>query len=418
MGNTILKRVKIEQFKCLEDLDTQIDGMNVMLLADNEAGKSSWIQFVEIALGRTNNIPPNVYGKGVIWADKNGVEYKIQVKVDEGRSFVKITGSNGLKDERKGVLAGIFGAMDFDINYFVELSKTDAGRKKQIDIFRQLLPADVREFLDGYDFKIKSHYDERTTVGKKVAELKGAIKASPLYGVPFKKTRIDITDVANQITRANEYNTKISGAKQRRDERDNTIKRVAGEIEELKAKLAAKLAEAEELEKLQRDADKWLAENKPVDVSHFNQQLQEAEKNNEEVKEWETLKAREKELEKTEEEYGDLTALIDSCKEAVKNCIQDMDSPIAGLSYDEECLLYNGIPVDSRSMSESQIMRLGTLFKFAENPECGLLFLNGTESFGKKRWEDIMAMAAEKGWKIIAEKVDDSKSKLEIQLFS
>ena len=95
-----------------------------------------------------------------------------------------------------------------------------------------------------------------------------------------------------------------------------------------------------------------------------------------------------------------------------------MDSPINGLEFDEEMLRYQGIPVHPDSMSESQIMRLGCLLKFAENPDLKLLFLHGTESFGKKRGEEIQEMCKENDWRFIAEKVDSSKEKLTIEMFN
>jgi len=86
------------------------------------------------------------------------------------------------------------------------------------------------------------------------------------------------------------------------------------------------------------------------------------------------------------------------------------------LAFDEEKLIYNGFPVHPESQSESEIMQLGVKLKFCENPDLGILLLERTESIGKKRWEEILAMCKEKNFQLIGEFVQRGQEKLQIEI--
>ena len=73
-----------------------------------------------------------------------------------------------MKDDRKGTLAGIVGTNSFDINEFVELSKTTAGKKKQVEMYKSFLPHDIKEELTKHEVNISVAYDERTELNKDI----------------------------------------------------------------------------------------------------------------------------------------------------------------------------------------------------------------------------------------------------------
>jgi len=70
-----IKKVKITDFKVLKNIEKEIEGQNVLLIGENGIGKSSFIQFIEIALGKSTNVPENATGNGCVWVDKDGGEY-------------------------------------------------------------------------------------------------------------------------------------------------------------------------------------------------------------------------------------------------------------------------------------------------------------------------------------------------------
>jgi hypothetical protein len=92
-----------------------------------------------------------------------------------------------------------------------------------------------------------------------------------------------------------------------------------------------------------------------------------------------------------------------------------MDTPVNGLFFNTEGLVYNGTPVHIDSMSTSEIIELGIKLKMAENPELGMLFIEHGESIGQKRYEDIMKIAKDNDWQIFIEQVVRGQEKLQVE---
>lgn len=413
-------KVKIKQFKVLKDLDTDIEGANIMLVGDNGVGKSSFIQFIEIALGKSTNIPPDATGEGVVWMDKNGNKYIFNVEVHKGRSKVTITSPDGLKDNRKGSLSALIGAVEFDINEFVELSKTTAGRKKQVEIFKSFLPADVQESLTKFETNAQVLFDERTALSKKLRETKAIVSSHPLAELSNEALTalqpVDTADLMTKLSAANSKNKEITEVESRIALRNESAEKRNAEIERLKKQI-------EEIQKLNdADADKnvaamnWLQTNKPVNTGQLELQISSAADNNTNATRAASLLEMRATLERLESDEGDYTANIESQREAIRSTIRSMKSPVTGLVYDDEQLTYNGVAVNPDSLSTSEIMELGIKLKMAENPDLGILFIQHGESLGKKRLEDIMALAKTNNWQVIMEQVERGKETLTVEI--
>lgn len=412
-----IQKVKINKFKALENIEEQIDGRNIMLVGDNAVGKSSFIQFIEIALG-SQNIPPNALGDGEVITDKNGNEYRLKVKIKDGKSTVEITGPDGLKDNRKGTLATLVGAIEFDIDEFVELSKSTAGRKKQIEIFKSFLDNDTKETLARYEVDNKLKFDERTELNRNIKSAEVEINAHPLRNIMDLSTfkPVDTTAVYDQLKVANEKNTKISEVESRLAQREREIEKDSAEIEDLKKRIASLTMLIDEKKDANTAASNWLKENAKVDITAFETQIQGANEANQKHEQAKSLASKREHFAKMQEEAGSLTVLIESGRQAIADAIRDMKGPVDGLSFDDEQLVYNGIPVNPDSLSTSEIMELGIRLKMAENPDLGILFIQRGESLGAKRLKEIQEIAKNAGWQLIMEQVERGKEKLCIEL--
>src|SRR3990167_5417463 len=70
-----VEKIRIKKFKVLEDFEHEFNGENYMIVGENGVGKTSLIQFLGIAFGDQKHIPPDCYGDGVVWIDKDGKNY-------------------------------------------------------------------------------------------------------------------------------------------------------------------------------------------------------------------------------------------------------------------------------------------------------------------------------------------------------
>jgi len=412
-----IQKVKIDHFKILKDIEVDVNGQHLLIVGENSLGKSTFIQFLEIAIGKNTNIPINTTGKGEVVVNKDGEEYTFRVKIKDGKSVIEVTAPDGMKDTRKGTIAGIVGAVDFDIEEFVEMSKTESGRKKQVEIFKSFLPTEIKSELLRFEAHVKANFEERAFVNKQIKELSGAVKSNPLYGVPFSGKLIDISKLTSDLDSVSINNSKVKDVATRYEMRAESINKLSAEILELQQKLVSLQEQKSGEEMRQAEAKKWLDKNKEQPVADIQSQIDIASKNNDSYRSHTALKEQMDRLAKYEDEAGDLTVKIESGRQAIADTIRQMDSPINGLEFDNETLIYNGLPVSPDTLSTSEIMVLGAKMKMAENPEVGILFLQKTECIGNARWKEILDMCKAEDWELIGEKVERGQEKLTFELF-
>lgn len=412
-----VQRVKIVKFKKLENIDVELNGANVILRSDNETGKTSFFNFVEIALGAKNKIPTNGTGKGTVWIDKNGLEYKCEVKIEGGKSKIVMTAPDGVKEDNQSVIRALTGVVEFDIGKFVANAKTKAGRKEMIEDFKNLLPEEVKTVLNDIEKEIDNAYEERTEVGRKVKEVKGAIANCKLYGDDLKITPVDVTQLNIDLQKANEFNQKIKDVKSRSEARQKSIEERDKRIEDLKAEIAELERVGINEKQVQKDAEKWIKEKGiEVDASAIATKISGASDTNVKYSQAQEQNARIASLEKWEEHYGELEVLINLKREAIAEAIRNMDSPVPGLLYDDETLLYNGVVVEESSMARSSIEMLGIAMRIAANPDYGIMIVEDSNLLGAKKYEEVLRMSSEMGLQAFIEVVERGVETLQIEI--
>lgn len=418
MGHKIQK-VKIKKFKVLENFEAELEGKSVYFRAENNFGKSSALQFIDLALGCQSNLPQGIEdGKaGTVYTNKDGETFVFDVRFKDSKPIITVTG-NGIKDTSKGILKQVVGAHDFDINKFVSLSNTKAGRKEQIDIYKSFLPEDVRKFLSEMEAKIEKTYQERTDINRDIKKLEGAIEKHELTNYQFSLDQfkpVDIQSVYEQLQKANSRNEKIVYVEKGIIDKKDKVK----ELEERRSALLREIGQINETidtcEKDIENGQKWLKDNSRVDVKEFESKIQSANEANKKHESAQKLKADLALLTKLKDESEDMTVLIESSKQAIKDTTQQLEI-LDGLTYDEEQLIYNGVPVNESNLCTSQKIVLGIKLKMLENPDVSFVTLNGFESIGIETAKEIQQFAEENDIQLIVEEVVRGKEELVVEL--
>ena len=417
-----IQQVHIERFKVLENLEVELKGKNVLLIGDNGLGKSSFMQFVKVALGEQKHLPPDTEGKGFVIATKDGLEYAFSVEIKDGKSKVVITGPDNLKDNRKGTLAQIVGAMDFDVNEFVELSRTKAGQKKQVEIYRSFLEEEIQQELRRLETNVNIAFEERSNLNRDIAKLDGAIKQHPLnphaYANQLDKFKpIDISSVFEQQKHAQAHNEMVEKALTKKEQNDKEVERVAADIQKKEEELKKMKIELNLAEGAQTKTNTWLSKNPKQDTSSFDESINSASETNKQYEQAQALKKMMKDFHTMGDESGELTAKIGSQREAIAEFVR-RETPVDGLVFDEEKLLYKDMPVHPDSMATSEIIELGIRMKMAENPDLGVLFIEHGESLGKEKFQALMDISKTYGWQLLIEQVERGTDTLKIELIS
>jgi hypothetical protein len=452
-----IQTVHIKKFLVLDNFEAELKGKNIMLLADNEKGKSSFLRFIQIALGRTDLIPTDATVDGMVVADKGGKQYTFRVETTKtGKVKVSVEGADGMVDERKGVIANIVGALKFNIDDFVKLSESKAGQKEQVKIFKSFLPKDVQDDLARFEAHIDSLYNQRTDINKDKVSAEKLIQNHEFKHVPDLSIYKQV-DVLGLTKQKEEIKAKLNGeylnAKKVNEEirqahkvkcdklREEITKHNEGvqvhrgkhtKASEILLELRKLGYEGVEVSKFVLDLQGNIKELKnftepeltgllnemPDDapIKAIDEQLLKAtETNSNYISAQQLIKFRQQ-YKELEDLSGELTVKIDSERQAISDTIKQMDSPVEGLEYDNDLLRYNGIEVSMNTMSTSAIIELGVKLKMAENKELGILLIEHGESLGKERLAYILDIAKNNGFQVIMEQVVRGKDKLTIEI--
>lgn len=386
-----IEQVKIKQFKCHTDLEVDLAGKSIILVGENGVGKSSLIQFINIALGKPNSAPPYFEGTGQVVATKDGRKMLFKVYHLDGKPKLTVETSDGLKSTQKGVIADITGAMDFDIDKFVELSKTDAGKKEQIKIFKSFLPKEIQAIIDQLRIEHDILFDERTQCSRLVKHVDGAIETMK-GGLPCDEPE-STEELSKRLGAAIENNHQVRKAINLRETLVTQLKDIQDKLSALPLLTNADLIPTQELENDIKQAD-------------------EKRKN---YNDYRNFLAKEDELKVLRKQHLELTAKIEEKRSAMSDAVINCESPVEGLTLTDDGLFYLGRPVDALTMSTSEIMELGFRLKLAENKELGILFVERGESLGKEKLAALFSLAEKYNQQLILEEVRRGEEKLKIE---
>lgn len=421
-----IKKVKFTNFRNVPDIEKELNGSNILLLAENAKGKSNFIKGIQAALAGKLGKFAIAEGKDkseveVLMSDYDdngqcipGTDYTFKLKIRKDRGGdekvgLEVIAPNGFKEERKTVIGSIAGEIELDYN-FVELSKTATGKKKQLEIIKSYLDEETLKSLALYENKTKQYYDERTEINRDIKAIEGFIFESGLLPMDFTTyaNKIDVTDLQAKITEGLAMNSKIKDVQER-------IKERYGRRGEIEAQIAQLQIELKNIEKKNDDAAEWLKQNKPVDIESLNAEMATASEHNMKHSKVMDLNKRNELLAELKDKAGELTALYESTKQAISDAIADMDHPIEGISFDSDNVYYKGKLVDESTMSTAEIMMLEAELKMCKAPGAEVVFIQRGESLGMQMLSTLQRVAKERGYQLIMEQVERGTEELRVE---
>lgn len=437
MGQKIY-RVSIKNFKAIESLETEINGNNVLLYGENDTGKTTFIQAIEYSLG-LNVQPPEAFHDGAneysIQVDTGDGEksYTFTVTAKKGKSpKIEVKGPDGIPTTKKGIISQLVGSIEFDVFEFVEQSKTKTGRQKQVELVKSLLPQETRDELERVKDKINERYQQREEKGREIKTLKGFLENSGLTDEDFENYQLYFpleeiqTEYNNALkhnqghdARLKELNEEIPNKKRELNkeitETDQEIEELEAKLKKLKEKRESKQKEFNDLDKRAEQVNEELQNaGDKKDLEAINQRLKDAQEHNKKVDKVAEYKESHEQLEKLQSDYEDLTDRIQRGREHYQKTVRESELPIEGLSFDEETIYFQGYPVDENQISHSQIMLLGAKIKVAQSKNFSVLFLQGLESIGQKKLDQLKKLCQEENFQLIGEHVQRGQEELKV----
>jgi predicted ATP-dependent endonuclease of OLD family len=421
--------LEVENFKSIEKKVIEIDGKSLLITGKNNVGKSSLIQAL------LSGIDPKIQPTETIKAGEtkastkvkiagilNGQEEEYQIEMyytpknQKGRIVVLNTKGEQVKSP-KAVLDSIIGNVTFDIFKFLNDPKS-----KQIKVLKEL--SGVAKDIDILDLQRKTIFDERTFLKRKIEEDETLMnnhgfteEEIDTYSTPINVDPIneELASISKKITNYNNVKTQTADYKKKADDLEETnqkkrdrIAEIEKEKQDLEAAIKLNDSDIEQHWANYKKGTTWLETRTEPSAEEISNRLTAASlhndkhaKINEFSEKQRTLIANKTKLQKQDD---DIKAIDDK----KVNLIKKSKLPIKGLTFTDDDIFLNGLPMEEGQINTQQLIDIGFEISMALNPNLRVVFLHEGSLFDQESLNALIKKCEERGYQLIAEIVTDS----------
>lgn len=399
--------LRAENVKRLRAVEITPDGNTVVIAGRNAQGKSSVLDAIWMALAGGNG------AKDTSRPIRDG-EKKAKVELDLGDLVVtrrwtdktttlEVTAKDGSRySSPQTVLDGLIGRLSFD-----PLAFAQQDPKGQLATLLSVveLPFDPAELAQ----KRQTVFDHRTDANREVRRLEALVSSLPAVPAQTPDEEQTATAIGAELEAALE-NARAREIVKQAYERE--LERVADAREEIK-RLEKLLGDANDaLADATKASEAALAEGNAlparVDPEPIRAKLAEVDKTNELVRAKRQGTQLRAQLKEFEELADSLTRQLDQIDQSKTDAIAAARMPLEGLSFDEDGVLYNGVPFSQCSAAER--LRAGIAVAMALNPTIRVIRITDGSLLDAENLALIDEMAAEHDFQIWLERVDETGS--------
>lgn len=463
-----LKKIKIQNYKAIKDLNLTVDGNIYLVKGDNDKGKTTFGRaFQRLVTKMDKPEMPVTQGeaRGTIegrFETKDGAVYTVLLDFTNDKETIRMVTPDGLSTSKVGEIREFFNYTNVDVEEFISWSNTAEGRRKQREIVLGLLPAKAKARFAELETLEKETYDKRTERNhavKYISTIKNDLVPSD-DDVEIMAHEEDIISEFNTLKEkydnAERYSSEVTLKKEqisnkttaietekeqhteRMETKSDMLSDLAKEIDELQRKLEEKGQEKVRLEKEMQETFKIHKEK----LKSYEEELTELEKELEAIPtgdpgtikdEYDTARARYdcltaakknklryaeacSNLEAEEKSVADLSENISSIRKEKETLIVESNLPVKGLSVEDSGITLKGLPFTKEQLSTSEILITVFHIMAALNEKTPIFYLGRVESLGKAKLDEILKVAEEKGYQLFLDKVESGED-LTIEMY-
>lgn len=315
------------------------------------------------------------------------------------KSYLKIEAKDGTKFKNpQQLLDKIIGDLTFEPLEFCNLEP-----KKQVEILMNLVG--LREPLFNLDIEKKKIYNERTDINKEVETLKIQLKNYNDIDTNLPDTEIDTNDLINELNRANGIIRENQSARNELmnvesvvNSAENEIARLTRRITDLQQQIAKNQNTRNLLmEKIVDDPDTKEITNRIAGCNETNNRIN---------------KSREYRVKK--DEYNTKVSAAEYCTERLKELeeekielLKKANFPIDGLGFNDDGILFNGIPFIQCSSAEK--LKVSMSVAMALNPQLRVIRIMNGNLLDKDSKKYVKQVAEERDFQVWIEEVANEK---------
>lgn len=399
-----MKIIKLvaENFKGLKAVEIVPDQTFQIISGKNAQGKSSVLDAIWTAIAGKNALKatdkPVRDGEQKAFVTVELDDIKVTRKWNGDKTTLEVTAKDGAKyGSPQTMLDNLIGKLSFD-----PLSFANQDEKKQKATLQELVGIN----FDKLDLERKGWYDERTYNNVSAKKLEGALSELPVPSSDIPEEEVSSKVILSELTAAQDA-IRINENKRRElDSLRHYCSQLKNEISELEQKLASKKSEYEQIKQkgspLKLEVDSLV----DPDTSAIQEKLQSIESVNHKVRQAKEYRRIESEIKEYKDASDFLTKKMKEIDQLKIDTLQSAQFPIKGLSFDENGVTFNGIPLKQCSAAER--LKVSMAMAMALNPTLRVIRILDGSLLDSDNMKLIHDMAAEKDYQVWIEVVDDS----------
>ncbi len=242
--------------------------------------------------------------------------------------------------------------------------------------------------FDDLEAKRQNIYAERAEINRDVKNLEGQFEGIPEHE-DAPESPVVVADILAQIENADAHNQDVAQRERDLDALALRMIDLDAELERLRQRAVQIKADKAKLETEIGSIDIPAL----LDTSELKTQLHSAETINQKVRDAQERKRLDKLLKAKRSESTKMTLAIESIDAEKEQRLAEAKFPVAGLSFGEDGVLFQGLPLEQASAAES--LKVSVAMGFALNPKLKVLLIRDGSLLDEKSLATVAQMAEE-----------------------
>lgn len=430
-----LLSAEITNFKNIAHKKVIFDGKSAIVIGKNKAGKSSFLQAIMSPVD-AKVIPDKAIKNGETRAsielEIGGVMGDEKVRYDLGMYFSpehqkgRLSLSNdeeGQMPSTKTAISDLVGNIGFDIMEFIRMGQTKDGRsskpgiRDQIEVLKALMPIESVKELYSLDKEKKDTYDGRADINKELKYHKSLLEGHEYSQEDIEKysEAIDSSDVKEKMANLSSAVEKHAGVESKLESKRASSISLEAKIASLENELKKAKEDKANVDMEISKGEAWLEKNNKPDITELSKKLEEINEHNEICSEIKKLESTRNKIDSIKEQSESMTQRLKDIEDEKKHIFSESPLPVKGLEFDDEQILFQGLPLNDKQINTSTLIGIGCRIGMAMNPKLRLMIINDGSLLDKETLKFILKTCEDNGYQLLIEMVDQDGGDLSIE---
>ncbi len=407
-------RLTAENFQRLVAVEIKPDGNTVLITGRNGAGKSSVLDAIMAVLCGKKYSPQKPIRNGADHAEVVIETENWTIKrtfTESGGGSVTVTNADGMRGQSpQSLLNKIVGQIAFDPMIFIDMGRTETGKKQQRTVLMKLVGLDFSDI----DEKIAGVKAERTQV-RAVKETYEHDAAQIAVGDDAPNEEVSLSDLIGKMNTAKDHNTsqatKLDEVDRLYDDSQKygeTIKTQDEWIEQMEEKLNKAKKLREDNAKLRAKVCREEAELRgkiqdSILLEPIQAEIDVVEQTNTAVRAKKDKKEKLAKVAEMTAQYSDLGKAMKILEASKAKRLSEAKMPLEGLSVTDDGVVFEGIPLSQ--VNDAKKLEIGMGIAMAENPELRVIKMKGND-LDEDSLKVVAKMAKDKDFQVWIERIE------------